>query len=167
MGSLLLKTDVAALRLQRLESTTTTPILPPLPPPPPPPPSGWIGLAGAVARPHVMATSIASSSELPHGHGAANQSRDDGGGAFGPPPCPANGMFPEPTPQPHAGYHFERDQSLRPASLPKMKFPKFDGTNPRFWSDQCEMYFELYSVMPALKTSFARLNFIGPAKAWL
>lgn len=48
-----------------------------------------------------------------------------------------------------------------------MKFPKFDGTNPRLWSDQCETYSELYLLMPALKTSFARLNFMGPVAVWL
>jgi hypothetical protein len=48
-----------------------------------------------------------------------------------------------------------------------MEFPKFDGTNPRLWRDQCQVYFEVYSVVPFLKTRFARLNFTGPAAIWL
>ena len=52
-------------------------------------------------------------------------------------------------------------------SLPKMEFPKFDGSNPRWWRDQCELYFEIYSVAPFLKTRFAALNFVAPASVWL
>jgi hypothetical protein len=28
--------------------------------------------------------------------------------------------------------------------MPKMDFPKFDGTDPRIWIDKCIAYFSLY-----------------------
>ena len=51
--------------------------------------------------------------------------------------------------------------------FPKIEFPKFDGTNPRLWWDNCERYFEVYVVQEALKTRFATLNFKGAAVTWL
>lgn len=48
-----------------------------------------------------------------------------------------------------------------------MAFPKFDGTNPRLWRDQCEMYFEVYAVHAGMNTRFAALNFKGAAATWL
>jgi len=48
-----------------------------------------------------------------------------------------------------------------------MEFPKFDGTNPRLWRDNCEMFFEVYTVDQSLKTRFAALNFKGAAASWL
>lgn len=65
------------------------------------------------------------------------------------------------------GSLFENDHGFRSVYLPKMKFLKFDGTNPKLWSDQCEMYFELYSMISALKMRFAALDFMGPAVVWL
>ena len=62
------------------------------------------------------------------------------------------------------------DDSASPyprAPFPKLDFPKFAGENPLLWRDQCEMYFEVYAVHPALKTRFAVLNFIAPASTWL
>lgn len=50
---------------------------------------------------------------------------------------------------------------------PKLDFPKFDGVNPRLWRDQCEKYFEVYSVQQSMKTRFATLNFTGAAALWL
>jgi len=48
-----------------------------------------------------------------------------------------------------------------------MEFPKFDGTNPRLWLDQCVLFFEVYGTPPAMKTRFAILNFKGAAVTWL
>lgn len=48
-----------------------------------------------------------------------------------------------------------------------MEFSKFDGDSPRFWHDQCEVFFEVYAVHPSLKTRFATLNFKGGAATWL
>ena len=51
----------------------------------------------------------------------------------------------------------------RSAPFPKLEFPKFDGSNHCLWRDLCERYFEVYSIVPFLKTWFAALNFTGPA----
>jgi hypothetical protein len=48
-----------------------------------------------------------------------------------------------------------------------MEFPKFDGSNPRLWRDNAEIYFEEYVVDPSLKTRFVALNFWGVAVSWL
>ncbi|CAD6253645.1 unnamed protein product [Miscanthus lutarioriparius] len=48
-----------------------------------------------------------------------------------------------------------------------MEFPKFDGSNPRWWRDQCEIYFEVYPVHATMKTRFTTLNFKKPAATWL
>lgn len=61
----------------------------------------------------------------------------------------------------------EYESRSRHLHLPKMEFPKFDGTNPRLWRDHCERYFEVYSVVPFLKTRFAALNFTESAAVWL
>jgi hypothetical protein len=50
---------------------------------------------------------------------------------------------------------------------PKMEFPKFDGENPKLWQQECETYFELYHILPALQTRYASLNFKGTAALWL
>lgn len=61
------------------------------------------------------------------------------------------------------------DDVLHPSSppFPIMDFPKFVGEFPCLWRDQCEVYFEVYVVHPALKTRFATLNFKGAAATWL
>jgi uncharacterized membrane protein len=51
--------------------------------------------------------------------------------------------------------------------FPKMEFPKFYGTNPRLWRDQCEVYFEVYAVQESMKTRFTSLYFKGSAATWL
>lgn len=161
MGSLMLKMDDSAARLLRLEATTSAP------PPPPPPPQGWVGAGPSTLVPCIPSRPAASATDLPNGHGVAHLPRDAGGGVFGPPPHPANGTFCDPNLLGGDGVVSDCDHGVSSSSLPKMKFPKFDGTNPRLWADQCETCFEVYSVIPALKTRFASLNFTGSAAAWL
>ena len=48
-----------------------------------------------------------------------------------------------------------------------MDFPKFDGSDPHLWREQCELYFDVYAVQELMKTRFAALNFMGVAAAWL
>jgi len=48
-----------------------------------------------------------------------------------------------------------------------MEFPKFDGSNPHWWRDQCELYFKVYEVQASMKTRFAVLNFKGATMTWL
>jgi hypothetical protein len=64
--------------------------------------------------------------------------------------------------------HFDRSSShSRYHSTRKMDFPKFDGTNPTIWNDNCEMYFEIYVISEIMKVKFAMLNFVGNAALWL
>jgi hypothetical protein len=48
-----------------------------------------------------------------------------------------------------------------------MDFPKFDGTDPMIWKDNCEMYFEIFGISEMMKVKFAMLNFVGNAALWL
>jgi hypothetical protein len=87
-----------------------------------------------------------------------------GGGLLGVPPphivhgTPAGLALPIHTAVESSSHH-------RPFS--KLEFPKSDGTNPRLWRDQCEVYFEVYAVQEAMKTRFTSLNFKGSAATWL
>lgn len=64
-------------------------------------------------------------------------------------------------------HEFEGILFQRSAHTTKIEFPKFDGASPRLCCDHCEMYLEVYSVVPALKTQFMALNFSRVAKTWL
>ncbi|KAK1558228.1 hypothetical protein QYE76_059314 [Lolium multiflorum] len=59
------------------------------------------------------------------------------------------------------------DNCHRYHATPKMDFPKFDGENPKLWQQECETYFELYQVLPSLRTRYASLNFRSTAALWL
>jgi hypothetical protein len=64
--------------------------------------------------------------------------------------------------------HFERSGNhSRYHSTPKMDFPKFDGTDPMIWKDNCEIYFEIFGISEMMKVKFAMLNFVGNAALWL
>jgi hypothetical protein len=63
--------------------------------------------------------------------------------------------------------HTAEASSSHHPPFPKMEFPKFDGSNPCLWRDQCEVYFEVYAVEEMMKTRFASLNFKGSAATWL
>ena len=83
---------------------------------------------------------------------------------------PANGMS---IPLNYARNYGNDDQYDRPVqhhryqTTPKMDFPKFDGTDPSVWKDNCEMYFEIYGISETMKVKFAMLNFVGNASLWL
>lgn len=95
------------------------------------------------------------------GHGAP------GGGILEPqPPFGFEGTFPLPNP-PTQEHSDDNHFNSRSPPFPKMDFPKFDDAFPRLWRDRCEMFFEVYSVSPMLKTRFAVLNFKGAAATWL
>lgn len=76
-------------------------------------------------------------------------------------------MCPEPSPAQFDSHDGPWEGMGRSAPLMKIKFPKFDGSNPRLWRDRCDMYFEVYMVSPNLKTRFAALIFKGVAASWL
>ena len=50
--------------------------------------------------------------------------------------------------------------------MPKMDFPKFDGTGVRIWLDQCESFFLLYSIPESFRVTSASLNLVGNATHW-
>jgi hypothetical protein len=41
-----------------------------------------------------------------------------------------------------------------------MDFPKFDGEDHQIWLDNCELYFEIYGVLPHMKVKFALLTWL-------
>jgi hypothetical protein len=43
--------------------------------------------------------------------------------------------------------------------LPKLDFPKFNGENTKIWARKWEVYFEVFSIPPSLRTRYATLNF--------
>ncbi|KAE8812295.1 hypothetical protein D1007_10644 [Hordeum vulgare] len=49
---------------------------------------------------------------------------------------------------------------------PKHDFPKFDGSAPYLWIDQCETYFQLYHVPPHSWVTMATLYIEGHAVHW-
>lgn len=50
--------------------------------------------------------------------------------------------------------------------LTKVGFPNFDGTDLRDWICQCEQFFELDSISPALKVRLAAMHLRGRALQW-
>ena len=106
----------------------------------------------------------------PEGHGFDNTPRGPVNEILGSQrPPPAHGMM-IPT---HYTRTYDDDPYERPVhhnryqSTPKMDFPKFDGTDPSVWKDNCEMYFEIYGISETMKVKFAMLNFVGDAALWL
>lgn len=60
-----------------------------------------------------------------------------------------------------------RKEALPHHSLPKIHFPKFDGTNPKIWFDNCVNYFTIYSIPDELKVTTATMHLEGNASKWL
>ncbi|GJN02857.1 hypothetical protein PR202_ga20245 [Eleusine coracana subsp. coracana] len=59
------------------------------------------------------------------------------------------------------------DRARRRHNLPKMSFPKFDGTDPVVWGDKCLDYFELFSIPEYMWVTSACLHMEGNAAKWL
>ena len=51
-------------------------------------------------------------------------------------------------------------------ALPKMLFPKFDGSHPKIWIDSCCNYFSIYNVPERLWVSSAIMHLEGNAAKW-
>lgn len=45
--------------------------------------------------------------------------------------------------------------------IPKMDFPKFEGSDVRFWLDKCQSYFSLFQIPDAFKVTTATMNLSG------
>lgn len=52
-------------------------------------------------------------------------------------------------------------------SVPPMTCPQFNGDNPQMWRANCEVYFDIYGVLPQNWVKVATLNFCGNAAFWL
>lgn len=52
--------------------------------------------------------------------------------------------------------------------IPKLEFPRFDGTNPRSWILKCQGYFNLISNVPDnQRVTLASMHFEGRAAQWV
>jgi hypothetical protein len=154
-----LSTTAATLELHAKDTAARLGVIESHPPPqpvPPPPPAA--SPRGEIAR-------------RPDGHDIDNtprgQIREISGSRRFPPE--SGTIIPH-----HSTYEYsDEDQHLRSGnssryhSTPKMDFPKFDGTDPTIWKDNCEIYFEIYGISEMMKVKFAMLNFVGNAALWL
>lgn len=59
-----------------------------------------------------------------------------------------------------------RRDALPTQSMPKMQFPKFDGTKPKIWKDNCKSYFELYHLPEGMWITAATLHVESNAAMW-
>jgi hypothetical protein len=59
-----------------------------------------------------------------------------------------------------------QEDSIPHHSLPKIHFPKFDGTNPKIWFDNFSNYFTIYSIQERLKVIAATMHLEGNASKW-
>lgn len=51
--------------------------------------------------------------------------------------------------------------------MPRVDFPKFDGTNPRDWMLKCNNYFKIIPNIPYSKrVTLASMQFEGKAAQW-
>lgn len=62
------------------------------------------------------------------------------------------------------GDQFGRQYNHR---VPKLDFPKFDGTDPVDWKMRCEHYFDVNNTFPRLWVRIATIYFSGRASSWL
>jgi hypothetical protein len=65
----------------------------------------------------------------------------------------------------HKGEHKHAD-TVPHHALPKMYFPKFDGTTPKVWIDNCATYFSVYDVPYFVWLSSATMHLEGNAAKW-
>ncbi|KAG8091175.1 hypothetical protein GUJ93_ZPchr0011g27730 [Zizania palustris] len=60
------------------------------------------------------------------------------------------------------------DQDLYPRrpGMPRMDFPKFDGSGARVWVDNCMTYFEMYQIPEGFKVFVSSLNLTRKVPNW-
>ena len=51
--------------------------------------------------------------------------------------------------------------------LPKLSFPRFDGSNPTIWKDKCVNYFTLCNIPESFWTTTAALHMDDNAAKWV
>ncbi|XP_015618641.1 uncharacterized protein [Oryza sativa Japonica Group] len=60
--------------------------------------------------------------------------------------------------------HGDRQYNHR---VPKLDFPKFDGSDSQEWRMKCEHYFDVNNTFPGLWVRIATIYFLGRAASWL
>ncbi|XP_026459437.1 uncharacterized protein LOC113360105 [Papaver somniferum] len=85
-------------------------------------------------------------------------------GVLGPPPNGNPFNSGENIIQPHYQYTLEKNQFLQP--IPKIEFPKFDGTNPRSWIRKCRNFFLLHNMSDPQMVNIASMYLEGKADIW-
>jgi hypothetical protein len=58
------------------------------------------------------------------------------------------------------------DHDARRTWIPKMDFPKFDGSDVRIWLDKCSAYFQLYSIPHDFRVIAASMHMVDNASHW-
>ena len=61
----------------------------------------------------------------------------------------------------------ERSSARILGYVPKLEFPKFDGTNARLWIKKCSKYFSLCKIADDQKVDLASLHMIEKAECWV
>lgn len=138
--------------------------------------SGGFGAAGILGTPRsVIGRSPATFDNTDcsrFGPGAAISHRDSGIGYNQPNfRCPVTGAWNNPSPPSftfptqydHSG-HVPLHRQL--GGLPKLSFPKFDGTSPKLWQKRCEDYFAMYATEITVWVRVASMHFEGVAGRW-
>lgn len=132
------------------------------PPPPPPPPPQF-------TRPPPLT--------IPAKDGPGLMGAKPGAAPF-PPSSSTNSivMFLAPTPQvqsvpsspsfAHAGNLDPSEGSSRNHWMPKLDFPRFDGTYVRIWLDKCQSFFNLYQIPHGFKVQAASMHLTDSAAHW-
>jgi len=59
-----------------------------------------------------------------------------------------------------------RTETLPHHTLPKMHFPKTDGTQPKIWLDKCHNYFHIYQIPEHLWVEAATMHLEDNAAKW-
>ncbi|KAL2932865.1 Protein PSP1 [Bienertia sinuspersici] len=60
-------------------------------------------------------------------------------------------------------YNFSRASGM----IPKLGFPKFDGSNPRAWIKKCSRYFYLCKIPDDSRVDLVALHMVDKAEAWV
>lgn len=60
--------------------------------------------------------------------------------------------------------HGDRQYNHR---VPKLDFPKYDGSDSQEWRMKCEHYFDVNNTFPGLWVRIATIYFLGRAASWL
>ncbi|XP_073359923.1 uncharacterized protein [Aegilops tauschii subsp. strangulata] len=81
------------------------------------------------------------------------------------PPRPVQSPHNLPVPQPVVQSVREESSGKR-QWMPKIDFPRFDGSDVRIWLDKCEAFFKLYNIPNSFKLTSASLYLTDNAAHW-